>query len=404
LAPGVHGRIGKERGMSEACTIATDMGVVHDVLNAVDCNTRNFARLGYQSLTSAESPFQTAITIFLTIYVAIAGYRLLFATGGARLSDGPSIALKIGAILAMLTNWSVFQTLVFNTAARAPVEIAGVISAPLRTGDSLAANPIAGLQFAYDKLSGVAADFDKAAKAGTDTDQSRKAAAAQALFLASGTLVTTSAGLIAVITVAIGILTAIGPLFVVLSLFLETRGFFIGWVRALAGAAFALLSAWSLSALMLNVLDSWLAALDLRNADGLPDVQIAITTAAIVFVFAVSQLGLLLAGLVIARGFRLSFAPRRESPAQEAIRAPVNLHSSVECTSSRSSTLADPLERAGETSVLTARSVATASASRAMNGRNASAGIAVQAPHLGDLTYRRPVPAKAGRAQHREQR
>ena len=72
----------------------------------------------------------------------------------ADLTSGLWVAI---AILAMLTNWSVFQTLVFNTAARAPVEIAGVISAPLRTGDSLAANPIAGLQFAYDKLSSIAA-------------------------------------------------------------------------------------------------------------------------------------------------------------------------------------------------------------------------------------------------------
>ena len=47
------------------------------------------------------------------------GYRLLFGEG-ARLTDAPMIALKIGAVLALVTNWSLFQTLVFDLAERAP--------------------------------------------------------------------------------------------------------------------------------------------------------------------------------------------------------------------------------------------------------------------------------------------
>ena len=40
-----------------------------------------------------------------------------------------------------MTSWSLFQTLVFDVAERAPVEIASVISAPMRA-HSLAADPI----------------------------------------------------------------------------------------------------------------------------------------------------------------------------------------------------------------------------------------------------------------------
>ncbi len=69
------------------CATITDLGVVRDVLTAVDCNTRGFARLGYESLTASGSPFQTALTVALTIYVAVIGYRLLFGAG-ARMSDG----------------------------------------------------------------------------------------------------------------------------------------------------------------------------------------------------------------------------------------------------------------------------------------------------------------------------
>ena len=42
-----------------------------------------------------------ALTVALTIYVAVIGYRLLFGNG-ARLADGPTIALKIGAVLALV--------------------------------------------------------------------------------------------------------------------------------------------------------------------------------------------------------------------------------------------------------------------------------------------------------------
>ncbi|MCX7281296.1 MAG: hypothetical protein NTX21_07040 [Alphaproteobacteria bacterium] len=36
-----------------ACATTTDLGVVRDVLTAVNCNTKSFARLGYESLTAA---------------------------------------------------------------------------------------------------------------------------------------------------------------------------------------------------------------------------------------------------------------------------------------------------------------------------------------------------------------
>ena len=40
--------------MSGMCAISTDMGAIRDVLGSVECNTRDFARLGYESLTGAQ--------------------------------------------------------------------------------------------------------------------------------------------------------------------------------------------------------------------------------------------------------------------------------------------------------------------------------------------------------------
>src|SRR5258708_37520211 len=117
--------------MNEACSSLVGEGVIRGVLGAVDCQTRAFAEAGYSSLTSASSGFQIALTALLTIYVALVGYRMLFASGGAKLSDAPGIALTIGAILALATSWATFQTLVFDVAAKVPHAIAAAAAAPL---------------------------------------------------------------------------------------------------------------------------------------------------------------------------------------------------------------------------------------------------------------------------------
>ena len=368
-----------------------DFGLMRNVLTAVNCNTSSFARLGYESLTMSGSPFQNALTLLLTVYVAVTGYRLLFARGGVRMSDGPGIALKIGAILALVTSWSMFQTLVFDVAARAPLEIARSVSAPLRGDGSLAADPVRGLQTAYDQLSTAAAAFAKAKPSDTDLDAGAGATAAHALSLAANTLFVASIGLICVITVAIGVLTATGPLFIALFLFLETRGFFVGWVQALAGAAFALLSAWTLSILMLHAISPWLSGLSAQGSD-LPDSQMAITTAVIVFVFAASQAGLLFAAIAIARGFQLHGAlPGATAAAAANMRERDSAAAPIDLIS-RPARLAELMQQRDAPAQWISRAGATAAAARSQVPTIATTAAGPAADF-----YRRPAVDRSAR-------
>ncbi|HMH65050.1 MAG TPA: type IV secretion system protein, partial [Rhizomicrobium sp.] len=337
------------------------------------------------------SPFQTALTMFLTIYVAAIGYRLLFGNG-ARLSDGPGIALKIGAVLALVSSWSLFQTLVFDMAERAPMEIAALISAPMR-GPALAADPVAGLQAAYDQLSDTATAFAHPPKSIPDSAQASYGAASQALALSANALFVASAGLIAVITIAIGLLTATGPLFITLFLFFETRGFFVGWVRALGACAFGLLSAWSLTVLMLHAVQPWMDALSDVGAGGLADAHTGITAAIIVLVFCASQFALLLAGIMIARGFRL---PARSRPAAQAIAPQAETMASPLDMISRPARLAEQLAR-HEAPASYADRTAAMVAGTAYATRSSAVLAAAASGGVGDL-YRRPaVRREAGR-------
>eukprot|EP01036_Dinobryon_divergens_P020678 gene20678-28377_t len=151
-------------------------------------------------------------------------------------------------ILALVTSWSTFQTLVFDMADRAPVEIAAIASGPLMTqSDSpLARRPVDGLQAAYQELTLTAAAYGRAAGPDAKSYSSPQAAAAEAVGLATGVLFLASAGVISASKLTVGVLTAIGPLFIVLALIQATQGLFVGWVRALVAATLTTLVTWLL--------------------------------------------------------------------------------------------------------------------------------------------------------------
>ena len=295
--------------MNTACASMVDDGIIRGVLATVECQTRVYAQGGYLALTQGSGAFQAALTALLTIYVALIGYRMLFAQGDTRLSDAPMIGLKIGMILTLVTSWSTFQAVVFDLADRAPVEIAALVSAPL-TADgrsALAANPIDGLQAVYDELSDTAVALGKQAGGGPGVKAytSPQAAAAEAVSTATGALFLAGPGVIAAATLTVGILTAVGPIFIALALIPATRGLFVGWVRALAAAALTPMVGWLLVVLMLSVLEPWITTLTAQRKAQLLDPQTAMSAAALVFVFAFGQAALVIGACVMAMGFRL---------------------------------------------------------------------------------------------------
>lgn len=370
-----------------ACAALVDDGVIRGVLAAVDCQTRAYAQGGYLALTTGSSTFQAALTAVLVIYVALVGWRMLL--GSVRLSDTWFVALSIGAVLALVTSWSTFQTLVFDLADRAPLEIAGLAAEPLQRGGSdLAADPVGGLQAAYDQLTQTATAFGVKAGPMAKTYSSPEAAAAETTSLATGVLFLSSAGVMSAATLAVGVLTAVGPIFVTLFLFSATRGLFVGWVRALAAAAFTPMVAWLLILLMLSVLEPWLLALAEQRAARDLDPQTAMSASAIVFVFGLGQAVLVLGACVMAFGFRLPRVGREREPAPATGRSAAPAAMPVILQPSRAERLAMDLQRDSAQAAARAR-VATLAAAAAAPSRTTNV-IAEPAARLGE-TYRRPA-------------
>jgi len=375
--------------MSVCPDSVTDLGLVRDVLGAVDCNVQAYALAGYQALSGPTSPLPAAMTVMLTIYVAVIGYRLLFAIGGPKLSDAPLIAVEIGAVLALTLNWGAFQTVVFNFSANAPLELARVISRPMTAAQSdMAADPLSNLQAAYGELSADGEEFGKKAGPNTLASRGEDAASADALWTAATALLASTVGVLSVATIATGVLTAVGPVFIALFLFEATRGFFAGWLRALVATMLAPMACWITTALMLIVVSPWVEALAQQRQDHQLKADTAASTAMIVLVFAVAQAILVLAGLLVAGGFQLG---RREDRAEAAPAAGARSQTSVEVLEiqSRTEALTRSLRRAAIVDGREAVQFAAPGASGGQSLEDGGAYVASERPARLGETYRR---------------
>jgi type IV secretion system protein VirB6 len=166
----------------------------------------------------------------------------------------------------------------------------------------------------------------------------------------------------------------------------------VGWVRALAAAAFVPLMAWLVVILMLSVLEPWLVSLAQQREAAALDPQTAMSAASLVFVFGAGQVALLIAACVVAFGFRL----RGAAPSEPKPATPEPAPAARPPETSRAQRLAFDLQRdqahaAARLHPLHLAASTTVTAAGA--GSAAMRDIPSERPaRLGDA-YRRPAPA-----------
>lgn len=306
--------------MNACATEALDTRTIAGVLQTVDCHARTYAQSGYEALGATGSPFQAWLTALLVIYVAAIGYRLLLGSG-VRLAEMPLTALKIGTILTLTSNWSLFQTLVFDLAFNAPMELVRIITAPAARESAFAGDPMGALQVTYEQLNLSAAAFGQAAGLGASPFSNANAAAAQALWEASRALFFATAGLFSVAIVLAAALTALGPVFIGLALVPATRGLFEGWARAMLATLIVPLLCWICAALMLMILEPSLLALAQARLTGKLNVETALAVSSLVMIFALAQIVLAAVSVMMAWGLRL---PRPSAAGSRARAAPAS--------------------------------------------------------------------------------
>jgi type IV secretion system protein VirB6 len=211
-------------------------------LRAVDCVASATAQDAFGRLFGTEGSLLPALSILCTLYVAFFAFALM--TGRAQLGVGALVPrmLTLGMVLTFATSWMAYQSFVWALAVGAPDQLAGIL-----TGVSGSSTQVLG-----DKIDIVFAALVE--NAGNAVGESTSTFSPPGLLWLGATLLLLgTVGLLVTCKIALAILLALGPVFIVLALFPSTRGLFTGWLKGVVMMAFTPLFAVLGGSLMLEL-------------------------------------------------------------------------------------------------------------------------------------------------------
>lgn len=286
------------------CPALPEKGMVGSVIDTVDCHIRELVHHSYSQLVGPDTWFASALTGALTIYIALIGYQLLFGRGGMRVTELPVVGLKIGLILAFLTSWAAYQTVIFNLLFDGPAEIMKTMLAPLAAqGSGFDGDVMGGVQKTFEDMSGAAGVYGGMAGANANLLQGGPMLGSGLLWFGGMALLLVTLGLIIAAKIVLAFLLAVGPIFIGMLLFDATRGLFEGWLRATISFAIMPLAVNVFGAVLVMILAPFTEILVGNAAKKLFDMGPVITISLIIAVFAIVMVFGIGAVGAIGRGF-----------------------------------------------------------------------------------------------------
>ena len=217
-------------------------------LHGVDCAAGQMAEAAFGRLFGTNGALLPALTILLTIYVALFAFALITGRSRIGINSMTSRLVTMGLVLTFATSWIAYQSVVWNLATGAPNELAAILTGtPGNATDVFAAKIDVVFQALVQASNGQSAD---------------SAFSPPGLLWLGGTLILLgTVGILATSRIALAVLLALGPVFVVLALFQGTRGLFTGWLKGVVLLALAPLFAVLGGSLMLELAVPVLSAL-----------------------------------------------------------------------------------------------------------------------------------------------
>lgn len=234
--------------MSTSCDIArSEVGNgVAASLRAVDCISAEMTQAAFGRLFGAGGALGSALTIVLTLYVAFFAISLLTGRSRLGISAVTPRMMTLGLVLTFATSWVAYQSVVWNLAVGAPDQIASAIA-----GGGESATRVFG-----DKIDIVFATIAEATKgqaAAPTAVSTGTFTPPNLIWLGATLLLLGTVGVLITARIAMAVLVAIGPIFVVFALFDGSRGLFAGWLRGMVMLALAPLFTVLAGSLMLEM-------------------------------------------------------------------------------------------------------------------------------------------------------
>jgi type IV secretion system protein VirB6 len=306
----------------------TGLGVAVRLAGYLDCQARALGENGFQAFIGGPA-MASLLSGLVTIFVALIGYRLILGRT-PDLRDGVGWAVRLGVVLALVTGWPAFQTLVYRVAVDGPVELAAdLMPASGLPSDGLEVR----VQAAYDTMrlgwssepsaqasSQSGGEQDELATSVPSASPDPRLGIGQAPLPQTASLfVMSTVGMAGAFRMGVGFLLAVGPLAILALLFDGTLGLFSGWVRALGGTSLATLAATLVTAVHLVVVEGELAAAQTYAQGGVVGSVDAQALTTIVFSFLAVALAAVFAALRMASALTLTASPELRMPATERL-------------------------------------------------------------------------------------
>ncbi|KRA81404.1 type VI secretion protein [Altererythrobacter sp. Root672] len=258
-------------------------------LYAVDCAATATAQAAFGRLFGTDGALLPVLTILLTLFVAFFAFALITGRSNLGIASLTPRMMTLGLVLTFATSWIAYQGVVWNLAVGAPDQIASLLMGTRGSATQLFAGRI-------DIVFSALMEADNARNAGGAGAAAVSTFSPPGLMWLGATLLLLgTVGILATTRIALAVLLALGPVFVVLALFPATRGLFTGWLKGVIMLALAPLFAVLCGTLMLE-----LSVPVLRTLIEAPNGEIDPRAAMAFFVIGAVHLSLMIMALKVA--------------------------------------------------------------------------------------------------------
>lgn len=195
-------------------------------LRGVDCIAGEASAAAFGRLFAPGGSLGTVLTILLTIFIALFALALLTGRTNIGVRSLVPRMMTLGLVLTFATSWIAYQSVVWNLAVATPDYLAGILTGTQGSATDTFAQKIDVVFIAIQEASAGASDISTFSPEGM-------------MWFGAMLFMLGTVGLLVTSKIALGVLIALGPLFVVMALFNGTRGLFTGWVKGLTMCALA---------------------------------------------------------------------------------------------------------------------------------------------------------------------
>ncbi|MDJ0978607.1 MAG: type IV secretion system protein [Erythrobacter sp.] len=236
--------------MATSCDlVAQEVGAgVSAALTAVDCIASEVSEQAFGQIFGSEGQMSLVLTILLTFYVAFFGISLMLGRSNLSIRALVPRIMTIGLVVTFATSFAAFSAVFYNIFVETPDWLAGVLTKSEGSATATFAQKLDVVFIAVQEASTGQTDINMFSPPGM-------------MWLGALLLLLGTVGLLVTARIGLALLLAVGPIFVVMALFNQTRGLFVGWLKGMLMLSLAPLFAVVGGSIMLEMAVPILAAL-----------------------------------------------------------------------------------------------------------------------------------------------